>query len=319
MDRLSNDLEGHEAVGNPLDVASIQIDDASTYLLAKSQSRLAMPEDLFRLDELDVLYEEDQRALWTFMRPHERPSFTPSLLADFESWQRLIPLAFGPERNRLDYLVLGSRAPGVFCFGGDLALFAGLIRSGDRAGLVAYGNRCVEILDRNMRSLDLPLLTIGLVQGQALGGGFEALLSFDFLIAERGATFGLPEVMFGLFPGMGAHAILSRKLGTAMADRMILSNETWSAERMFDLGIVHALAEPGDGIAEVRRFMKQADRRFAGMLGARRAMREAAPIPLDELRHIVGHWADAALQLRDQDIKLMQRLASAQTRLAKAG
>ena len=51
----------------------------------------------------------------------------------------------------------------------------------------------------------------------------DALLSFDYIIAERGATFGLPEVLFGLFPGMGAHAILSRKLGSAMADRLIVS------------------------------------------------------------------------------------------------
>jgi DSF synthase len=56
----------------------------------------------------------------------------------------------------------------------------------------------------------LPILTVGLVQGAALGGGFEALLSFDYVVAERDATFGLPEILFGLFPGMGAHSLLSR-------------------------------------------------------------------------------------------------------------
>jgi enoyl-CoA hydratase/carnithine racemase len=82
-----------------------------------------------------------------------------------------------------------------------------------------------------MQSLDLPMLTIGLVQGAALGGGFEALLSFDYIVAERDATFGLPEILFGLFPGMGAHAILSRKLGAAMADRLIVSNQTYTPRR----------------------------------------------------------------------------------------
>ncbi len=80
-------------------------------------------------------------------------------------------------------------------------------------------------------TLDLPILTIGLVEGTALGGGFEALLSFDYIVAERGASFGLPEVMFGLFPGMGAHAFLSRKLGAAMADRLIVSNQTYTRRR----------------------------------------------------------------------------------------
>jgi DSF synthase len=47
-------------------------------------------------------------------------------------------------------------------------------------------------------------------------------------------------------------------------------------------------------------------------------MRIAAPIGMAEFRQIVDLWADAALQLTEQDLKLMQRLAGAQTRLAKA-
>ncbi|MEA3262031.1 MAG: crotonase/enoyl-CoA hydratase family protein [Pseudomonadota bacterium] len=287
-------------------------------LLQQARLRLSIPDDLFALNELDVLYSEREEALWTYMRPAGRPSFTPPMLADFGNWQRLIAAHFGPDRVPLKYLVLGSRAPGVFCFGGDLELFAALIREGNRDALAAYGYRCVEILHRNMHSLDLPILTIGMVQGQALGGGFEALLSFDYIIAERGSSFGLPEVMFGLFPGMGAHAILSRRLGQAMADRIIMGNETYSAEAMYELGIVQQLAEPGEGEAAVRDFIAKSSRRHAGLVGARRASRRANDVSLAELRDIVDYWADAALQLREQDLKLMQRLAGAQARLPRA-
>jgi DSF synthase len=280
--------------------------------------RLSIPDDLFALNELDVLYSEREEALWSYMRPSGRPSFTPPMLADFGNWQRLIAAHFGPDRVPLKYLILGSRAPGVFCFGGDLELFASLIRAGNRDALAAYGYRCVEILHRNMHSLDLPILTIGMVQGQALGGGFEALLSFDYIIAERGSSFGLPEVMFGLFPGMGAHAILSRRLGQAMADRIIMGNEIYSAEAMYELGIVQQLAEPGEGEAAVRDFITKSSRRHAGLVGARRASRRANDVSLAELRDIVDYWADAALQLREQDLKLMQRLAGAQARLPRA-
>ena len=286
-------------------------------LIERSEKRLAVPERLLGLDELDVLYDESQEALWTFMRPKDRPSFTRTMLTDFEAWQSLIPQGFGPGRLPLRYLILGSRAPGVFCFGGDLALFHQLIRERNREALATYGYRCVEILDRNMHALDLPMLTIGLVQGQALGGGFESLLSFDFIIAERGSTFGLPEVTFGLFPGMGAHAILSRKLGAAMADRIILSNEIYSAEEMYDLGIVHQLAPAGEGVAAVRDFMAKTDRRHGGVVNARRATRAANPIAMSEFYRIVDLWADAALQLREQDLKLMQRLANAQAHKAQ--
>lgn len=322
MDRLNGDLERHGGHSGMLEVPAIPLKDDVELLLDQSTRRLAVPERLLNLDELDVFYDERSQCLWSFMRPKDRPSFTPAMLSDFEQWQVLIKQHFGPDRVPLRYLILGSRAPGVFCFGGDLALFHSLIRERNREGLAAYGYRCVEILDRNMHALDLPILTIGLVQGQALGGGFEALLSFDFIIAERGSTFGLPEVSFGLFPGMGAHAILSRKLGSALADRIILSNETYSAEDMYEMGIVHQIAPAGEGVAAVREFMAKSDRRHGGLVNARRAMRVATPIEMAEYYRIVDLWADAALQLREQDLKLMQRLAGAQARqatLAKVG
>lgn len=286
-------------------------------LLAESVLHSAIPDDLFRLSELDVLYEDATATLWTYINPVGRPSFTPSMLNDFEKWQDLIEAGFGPDKVPLRYLVLGSRAPDVFCFGGDLDLFQQLIRKRDREALVQYGHRCCAILDRNIRTLDIPMLTVGLVQGAALGGGFEALLSFDYIIAERQTTFGLPEVMFGLYPGMGAHALLTRKLGSAMADRIIVSNETYTAEQMYDMGIVHALAEPGDGVNAVRDFIKKSDRRHAGLVGARQATKRVWQLQLEELNKITELWADTALQLREQDLKVMSRLVAAQGRLAE--
>lgn len=286
-------------------------------LLVESKRNLSISDDLFNLSELDLLYEDRSATLWTFMKPEGRPSFTPPMLQDFERWQQLIPQSFGAGKVPLRYLVLGSRSPDVFCFGGDLALFEQLIRNRDREGLVSYGHRCCAILDRNIRALDLPMLTIGLVQGAALGGGFEALLSFDFIVAERTATFGLPEIMFGLFPGMGAHALLYRKLGSAKAEQIILSNETYTAEQMYELGIVHELAEPGDGINACKQFIKKSERRHAGLVGARKAMKHAWNLKLGELNKITEMWADTALELREQDLKVMNRLVAAQARLVE--
>lgn len=318
MDRVSGGLGHIQDNCSGDEKPAIILQPGEEALVRESEDHLAIPEPLFQLNELDVLYDADARALWTYMRPPGRPSFTLAMLRDFEDWQRLIGESFGPGRIPLDFLVLGSRAPGVFCFGGDLELFQGLIRAGDRDGLIRYGYRCVEILDRNIRALELPMLTIGLVEGAALGGGFEAVLSFDFIVAERGATFGLPEIMFGLFPGMGAHAFLTRKLGSAMAERIILSNETYTAEQMYDLGIVHVLAEPGEGRLACQEFIAKSARRQFGLVKAKQAKRVSSPVCLDELKSIVDLWADAALQLQDKDLKMMSRLASAQAKLARA-
>jgi DSF synthase len=320
MDRPAHDLDRDVDRTTQSDIPVLPLGNDEERLVEHSKRHLAVPEELLKLNELDVLYDAELETLWTYMRPVGRPSFNPAMLNDFENWQRLIHAHFGPGTGKvpLRFLVLGSRSPGVFCFGGDLALFHGLIREGDRPGLVEYGYRCVEILFRNLHALDLPILTVGLVEGAALGGGFEALLSFDYIVAERDATFGLPEIMFGLFPGMGAHALLSRKLGTAMADRLIVSNETYTAEQMYEMGLVHRLAEPGEGLSACRDFIGKCDRKHAGLVAARKAMKISAGLTLDELKRIVELWADTALSLREQDLKVMSRLAAAQSRLSDA-
>lgn len=319
MDRLPGQLDRFDESLQHGDDGVIGFGVGDEHLVETARKLARIDRQLFELGELDVLYRTDDATLWTFMRPEGRPSFTPSMLHDFEAWQRLIVENFGPGQVPLRYLVLGSRAPGVFCFGGDLQLFERLIRSRDRDGLARYGYRCVEILHRNMHSLDLPMLTIGLVQGAALGGGFEALLSFDYIVAERDATFGLPEILFGLFPGMGAHAILSRKLGSAMADRLITSNQTYTAEEMYEFGLVHHLAENGEGVAACEDFVRKCQRRHPGLVNARKAMRLVNPIGLDELKRVVDLWADAALQLTDSDLKMMSRLTRAQERVGLHG
>jgi DSF synthase len=273
---------------------------------------------LFELEQLEVSWDDPTGTLWTFMRPRGRPSYNLDLLEDFHAWQRGIVAAFENRPNDLRFLLLGSRTPGVFNLGGDLDLFAAKIRDRDRQALVAYGESCVRILHRNMNCLGLPMVTIGLAQGDALGGGFESLLSFNVIIAERDARFGFPENIFGLFPGMGAYSLVARRVGAAFAEEMMLSGRIYTAEEMKDAGLVHILAEPGQGAAEARDYIQRSKRRRTGSRSIYQIGREVNPIPLAELDRIVQVWADACLELRDRDLKVMQRLVSAQDRLQTA-
>jgi DSF synthase len=270
---------------------------------------------LFELEQLEVSWDDPTGTLWTFMRPRGRPSYNLDFLEDFHAWQRGIVAAFERRPNDLRFLLLGSRTPGVFNLGGDLDLFAAKIRSRDREALVAYGESCVRILHRNMECLGLPMITIGLAQGDALGGGFESLLSFNVIIAERDAKFGFPENIFGLFPGMGAYSLVSRRVGAAFAEEMMLSGRIYSAEEMKQAGLVHILAEPGQGIAAAREFIQSSKRRHTGRRSIYQIGRAVNPITLAELDRVVQLWADACMQLRDRDLKVMQRLVAAQDRL----
>jgi DSF synthase len=270
---------------------------------------------LFKLEQLEVNWDEQSGALWTFMRPRGRPSYNLDLLEDFHAWQRGIVAMFDDRPSDLQYLLLGSRTPGVFNLGGDLNHFLAKIRARDRQALVDYGESCVRILHRNMQTLGLPMITIGLAQGDALGGGFESLLSFNVIIAERNAKFGFPETIFGLFPGMGAYSLVARRVNAAFAEEMMLTGRIYSADEMKEAGLVHMVVDQGQGIDAARDYMQRNKRRHVGARAVYKAGREVAPVTLEELDRIVQIWADACLQLRDRDLKVMQRLVAAQDKL----
>jgi DSF synthase len=273
---------------------------------------------LFKLEQLEVSWDEQANALWTFMRPRGRPSYNLELLEDIHALQRGIVAAFEDRPNELHYLVAGSRTPGVFSLGGDLHHFMAKIHARDRQALVDYGESCVRVLHRFLNALDLPIITIGLAQGDALGGGFESLLSFNVVIAERGAKFGFPETMFGLFPGMGAYSIVSRRVGAAFAEEMMLSGRIYSADEMKEIGLVHMVVEPGQGVDAARDYMRRNQRRHVGARAVYKVSHGVNPITLAELDRIVQIWSDACLQLRERDLKVMQRLLAAQDKMQYA-
>ena len=265
--------------------------------------------------ELDLAPED--RALWCYLKPRARPSFTAALLRDLHSVQATVEglarTAPGQE-PMIRYFVLASRTPGVFSLGGDLTLFSEHIRAGDRDGLRRYAHSCVEIGYRNWSAYNASVVTIGLAQGDALGGGFEGLLSCDVIVAERRARFGLPEILFNLFPGMGATSFLTWRLGAAKAQSLIMSGQVYTAEEMHALGVVDVLAEDGAGEQTVREYLQRSAGRCNAHTAIYKARRRVSPVSLAELRDVADIWVDAALQLTEADLRRMAHLAAAQDR-----
>ena len=118
---------------------------------------------------------------------------------------------------------MSSDVAGIFNFGGDLALFVLLIRARDVESLRLYGRRCVDLVWWMESAAQRGLHTTVLVQGDTLGGGLESVLPFHTVIFERSAQAGFPEVLFNLFPGMGAWNFTAPHGGFAVANELILS------------------------------------------------------------------------------------------------
>ncbi len=260
-------------------------------------------------EQLKTYFDSEYKIAWLRMNASPRSCFTPTLLDNLNDAVTRIKadMAFS-EGTKYDYLVLSSDVAEVFNLGGDLSLFRKLIEQRDAAGLLTYAMDCINIVYGNFTHFDEDLTTVSIVQGDALGGGFEAALSSNLLIAERGVKMGLPEVLFNLFPGMGAYTLLSRKIGPALAERMILSGKIYRAEEMYEMGIVDILAEPGDGELELYKHIREVRRSPNSHRAINKVRDIASRISLEELTAITHVWVNSALSLTKKDLRMMDRL-----------
>ena len=251
------------------------------------------------------------------LRTCVKPIQCYSLSAMTELQRVLHDIAESP--GLVKHFVMTSDVPGVFNFGGDLSLFVLLIRARDVESLRMYGRRCVDLVWWMENASKLGVHTTVLVQGDTLGGGLESVMPFHKVIFERSAQAGFPEVLFNLFPGMGAWNFTIRKAGYAIANEMILSGRLYTAEQLQRRQLVDVVVDDGDGEAAVYSVIQAVNPRLRGTLAALEARRHAAPVTYESLMAIVDQWTDTAMTLTDRDLRLMERLARAQARKAGGG
>jgi len=273
------------------------------------------PPPITRKSTVRTEYDARRRALWLYMSPRPRPCFTPELLADILAAQDNLRR----DADNVDFFVAASDIPGVFNLGGDLSLFQRAVAAKDSAALMHYAERCVQALYGPISGFGSGITSIALLQGDALGGGLEAALSCHIVVAERGVKMGFPEIMFNLFPGMGALSFVARRAGQRVAERLILDGEILPAEEMHELGLVDHLAEKGEGVELVQELIRRRSRASNGLRAFQRArMHTPLSVPYEELLAVTREWVDAACRLESRDLRIMDRLIKAQDRLAGA-
>jgi len=276
---------------------------------------------LFHLNlfEIRIEFDADLAALWCFQQHRAGVSFAPRLLRDIRKVQRAVQDFHRDEpelaRRYVKFLVWASDVEGVFNLGGDLAYFVKLLRQRDHHRLKAYAYSCIDVCYANYSGLNAPVIVGALVAGDALGGGMESALSCDFILAEEQAKFGLPEMVYSLFPGMGAYSFLARRLGQARAEHLILRGDLHTADQLAETGLVERVTANGQGRSEMNRHLEKTLRRFEASHAVYRARRRAFPLTFQELADIAEDWVWVAMRLSDKDLRRMERLVAAQKRL----
>jgi DSF synthase len=268
------------------------------------------------LTQVRTRFEDEFGIMSYYMNPEPRPCFNKTCMSELYQSQSNLEAMHGEvfvngKLNQANYLVLASDVPGVFNLGGDLSVFGELIRTKARDHLLSYAKLCVNNV-WTFYNMQAPVTTISLVQGQAMGGGFEAALAAHIMVAEKSAVMGLPEVLFNLFPGMGALSFLSRKIGMQAAEKMVRSGKVYTGEELYQMGVVDVLAEDGQGEYALNNWIKKNHRSLNSFQAINRAKQRVNPLTLEELYDITEVWVDAALCLDERNLKVMERLVRAQ-------
>lgn len=275
--------------------------------------------------EYDTEFEPATGTLWGYFNPRGVPCFSLGLLKAIREHDNALGVNSGKlhiegAQHQVRYYVCGSRVPGIFNLGGDLGLFALLIKSRSRDELTHYARMCIDSMYARIQNYYAPgLVTISMVQGDALGGGLECALSSDVVIAEESAQMGLPEILFNLFPGMGACSLLTRRIGMRAAEQLILSGRMMSAAELYERGVIDVLAKDGEGRAATQEWILRNSKRHNGTQALFRARQVVHPITRQELDAVADLWVDAALRLQERDLRMMARLVRSQARRLDTG
>lgn len=216
------------------------------------------------------------------------------------------------QTRTVDYAVLGSGHPDYFSLGGDLHYFHECISEQQAQPLYLYSKQCLDLLYSWATVFLGRATTVALVQGRALGGGFETALAADFIVAEEHSEFGFPEILFGLFPCTGGMSLLSNRIGPYQAERMMTNGRIYTAQELLDLGVIDAICPKGNGEAAVERFIAEHARHGAARKMLQRSRHRLAPLDYAELHTVVEEWVEVAMKLGGDELKAMHMLSRMQ-------
>lgn len=270
-------------------------------------------EEAGAFSHLEVRYEQARKILWVNLRPRPRPCFNNTLLQELAQLMASLPKASVP----IEFWVMSSGVRDVFNLGGDLAFFVKKIQDRDFDGLYAYAKLCVDLVYAIYSGFGQDIVTLALVEGSALGGGFEAALAHHRVVAQSDVKLGFPEIAFNLFPGMGAYSLVARKVTQKLAEQLIGSGTAHTAEWLYEEGLVDTIFEPGQGIETIHKLVDDIAPKLHGFKAMLRAQRRVNPVSYQELDDITRDWARSAMALAPENIAYMERLVLLQSRKVK--
>ena len=169
----------------------------------------------------------------TLNRPQVGNAINTQMGRDFlDLWTRLTE-----DTQNIRCIVLTGTGEKIFCAGGDLKERKGMTKE--------QWIKQHQLFERMYwTQTDMPIPVIAAVNGHAYAGGFETMLTCDFVYASSAARFALTEVTLGIMPGAGGTQNLPRAIGQRRAKEMLMTGRPIDAAKALDWGLLNEVCEP---------------------------------------------------------------------------
>ena len=133
--------------------------------------------------------------------------------------------------------VLLYGAEGTFCSGGDLNLMRGIGDPEQGSKMSAYMHHTVS------RFQHLPLISVALIQGRALGGGAELTTACDFRLVTPQTSIGFVQARMGIVTGWGGGYRLAQIVGHMTALDLLSTCKIMTWEEAIDCRLANGVIE----------------------------------------------------------------------------
>ena len=185
-----------------------------------------------------TLVAEDGIATITLNRPQAMNAMTMKLYQDF-----LEVLEELQTQGDIRVVVITGAGNKSFSVGGDIKELEALTADG-RWEAITKLNRLLNTLE------NLPVPVIAAINGFALGGGLELAIACDIRVAAEHASFGVPEVTIGGFPGCGGTVRTPRLIGKGRAKELLFTGRIIDAKEAERIGLVERIVPSGELMSE---------------------------------------------------------------------
>ena len=185
----------------------------------------------------------------SFNRPEKRNALSRQLIMDI--FQILETVSDDRSVRGITFRGQG----GTFCAGADLKEFQEILSAGDKAKKMA--DAASSLVGQLFKTISAsPQVTVSVVEGAAMAGGFGIACSTDLLITMSNARYALTETQIGLTPAQIAPYVINR-LGFAKGREMILLGDHIDGNDALEIGLADYVADDTEKLSEILENIQQ--------------------------------------------------------------